>query len=247
MKRLAAAAAAVLAVAGCASAPSDEQRLTVFAAASLKAAFTEIGQRFEDANPGVTVEFSFGGSSDLVTQLTQGADADVYASADTGTMDRAAAEGLLDGTPVDFATNTLTIVTTPGNPKGIMSFRDLADPDLSVVVCARPVPCGAATEKIEQASGVTLNPLSEESSVTDVLNKVTTGQADAGVVYVTDARGAGDRVTEVAFPEAVQAVNIYPIAVLTQSQHPETARMFVDLVTGELGRKVLGAQGFGGP
>jgi molybdate transport system substrate-binding protein len=247
VKRLAAAAVALTAVAGCAPAPSDEQRLTVFAAASLKTAFAEIGQRFEEANPGLSVEFSFGGSSDLLTQLTQGADADVVASADARTMDRAVAEGLLDGAPVAFATNTLTIVTTPGNPKSIRSFRDLAEPDLSVVVCAPPVPCGAATETVEQAVGVTLNPVSEESSVTDVLNKVTTGQADAGLVYVTDARGAGDRVTEVAFPEAARAVNTYPVAVLTQSRHPETARRFVDLVTGELGRKVLGAQGFGAP
>jgi molybdate transport system substrate-binding protein len=221
--------------------------IIVFAAASLKKTFTDIGEQFKTENPGSSVEFSFAGSSDLVTQLTQGAPADVFASADTTNMDKAAQAGLLAGDPVNFASNTLTIAVAPGNPKKIASFKDLTQQGLNVVVCAPQVPCGSATQKVEQATGVTLNPVSEESSVSDVLNKVTTGQADAGVVYVTDAIGAGDKVAAVAFPEAAGAVNTYPIAALKGSKNPELTRKFVDLVTGESGQKVLNAAGFAKP
>ena len=261
MKRIArlAAAAAVLslAVAGCSSSDdassssatsgADGGKLVVFAAASLKKSFTEIGEQFKTDNPGSSIEFNFAGSSDLVTQLTQGAPADVFASADSKNMDKAAAADLLAGEAVNFASNTLTIVTAPGNPKKVTSFKDLARPGLSVVVCAPQVPCGSAVEKVEKATGVQLNPVSEESQVTDVLNKVTTGQADAGLVYVTDAQGAGDKVTAVPFPESADAVNTYPIAVLTQSKDPDLAGKFVDLVTGEAGQKVLSAAGFAKP
>ena len=235
-----------------ASSPSSSDaagsgKLIVFAAASLKKSFTDIGEQFKTDNPGSDIEFSFAGSSDLVTQLTQGAPADVFASADTKNMDKATDATLVAGDPVNFATNTLTIVTAPGNPKKIASFKDLAAPGLSVVVCAPQVPCGSAAEKVEKATGVQLNPVSEESQVTDVLGKVTSGQADAGLVYVTDAQGAGDKVTAVPFPESADAVNTYPIAVLKQSTQPELARTFVDLVTGEAGQKVLKAAGFAKP
>ncbi len=240
-------------VSACSSEPSESAGVSeteqagsimVFAAASLKSGFTEIGEQFKTDNPGASIEFSFAGSSDLVTQLSQGADADVFASADTRNMDKAVQADLVDGDPVNFAANTLTIAVAPGNPKGITSFQDLARPDLSVVVCAPPVPCGGATETVENITGVTLSPVSEETSVTDVLNKVTTGQADAGVVYVTDAAGAGDKVTEVPFPESSEAVNVYPIAVLKQSQHADLAKRFIDTVTGEAGQKALAQEGF---
>ncbi len=258
MKRLTqlAAAAALLIglVSGCGSShdssPSAQQpggKLTVFAAASLEKSFTDIGEQFKTDNPDSDIEFSFAGSSDLATQLTQGAPADVFASADTKNMDKAAQAGLIGGTPINFASNTLTIVVAPGNPKKIASFQDLTQPGLAVVVCAPQVPCGSATQKVEQASGSRLNPVSEESQVTDVLNKVVTGQADAGLVYVTDAKAAGDKVTAVAFPESAGAVNVYPISVLKQSKNPDLARKFVDLVTGEAGRKVLSAAGFATP
>jgi molybdate transport system substrate-binding protein len=233
------------------SAPSTSAaaggKIMVFAAASLKQTFTDIGEQFKTDNPGASVEFSFAGSSDLVTQLTQGAQADVFASADTKNMDKAAQAGLLAGGPVNFASNTLTIAVAPGNPKKIASFKDLTQQGLNVVVCAPQVPCGSATQSVEKATGVTLNPVSEESSVTDVLNKVTTGEADAGLVYVTDVKGAGDKVAAVEFPEAADAVNTYPIAVLKESKNPELARKFVDLVTGESGQKVLSAAGFAKP
>jgi len=235
---------------GCSSskqATTGTAKLTVFAAASLKKAFTEIGEQFATDNPGSDVEFSFAGSADLVTQLTQGAPADVFASADAKNMGRVDRAGLLAGAAVNFASNTLTIVVAPGNPKKITSFQDLTQPGLSVVVCAPQVPCGSATQKVEQAIGVTLNPVSEESQVTDVLNKVLTGQADAGVVYATDARGAGATVTAVGFPESAGAVNTYLIAVLKQAHDPELARRFVDLVTGDAGQKILSAAGFAKP
>jgi molybdate transport system substrate-binding protein len=251
MRRTAIACALSLALlTGCGSegesSPSDST-IVVFAAASLTGTFTEIGEQFETENPGATVEFSFAGSSDLVTQLTQGAQADVFASADSKNMGRAAQSNLLQGDPVNFASNTLTIAVAPGNPKRIATFRDLTRSDIAVVVCAPQVPCGSATQKVEQAAGVELSPVSEESSVTDVLNKVTSGQADAGVVYVTDAIGAGEKVTGVALPEAAGAVNTYPIALLEQSKNKELARKFIDAVTGASGQKVLTAAGFGAP
>jgi molybdate transport system substrate-binding protein len=250
VKRLVIATLALLLIGGCGSTDQPaaaKAEIMVFAAASLKKTFTDIGEQFKTENPGVSVEFTFAGSSDLVTQLTQGAQADVFASADTKNMDKAAQAGLLASDPVTFASNTLTIAVAPGNPKKIASLKDLTQQGLNVVMCAPQVPCGSATEKVEQASGIKLNPVSEESSVTDVLNKVETGEADAGLVYVTDAIGAGDKVASVPFPEAAGAVNTYPIAAVKESKSQELARKFVDLVTGDAGQKVLTAAGFAKP
>nr|WP_090277443.1 molybdate ABC transporter substrate-binding protein [Mycolicibacterium komanii] len=219
----------------------------VFAAASLKATFAEIGAQFEKDHPGTRVEFSFAGSSDLAAQLTQGARADVFASADTANMDKVAMAGLLAGDPANFASNTLTIAVAPRNPANINTIRDLTRHGVNVVVCAPAVPCGSATQKVEQAAGVELSPVSEESSVTDVLNKVTSGQADAGIVYVTDVREAGALVTAVPIPEAADVVNVYPIATLEDSAHRDRAQEFVDAVIGEAGRQVLAEAGFGKP
>lgn len=241
----AAAASLALVLGGCARAETTPDPVVVFGAASLNKAFTEIARRFEIDNPGAVVEFTFAGSADLLSQLAHGAPADVLATADTATMDRAVQAGLVSGAPVDFAANTLTIVVAPGNPKRIASLTDLARPDLAVAVCAPQVPCGAATVKAAKAVGVALSPVSEESQVTDVLTKVTSGQADAGVVYVTDAAAAGDTVTALAIPGS--PVNRYPIAVARDSRHPDLARRFVDAVTGPAGRKILAEAGFAGP
>ncbi|MGC0362525.1 molybdate transport system substrate-binding protein [Rhodococcus sp. 27YEA15] len=221
--------------------------LTVFAAASLKNSFTELGKEFESENPGSTVTFSFAGSSDLIAQITQGAPADVFASADAANMTKATDASVVDGTPSDFASNTLTIVVPPGNPKGITSFADLTKAGTQLVICAPQVPCGAATKKVEDSTGETLAPVSEESSVTDVLNKVTSGQADAGIVYVTDAKSAGDKVESIDFPEAVAVVNLYQIAVLKDSTNSTAAAKFVDLVKSPKGLAVLGSAGFAAP
>lgn len=238
---------AIATVSGCSPQAPAVDTLVVFAAASLKNAFTKIGERFTTDNAGTSVEFSFAGSSDLVTQLTQGASADVLAAADGRNMDRAAQAGLLAGDPVNFAWNTLTIAVAPGNPERITTFGDLTREGLNVVTCAPQVPCGTATDKVEEATGVRLNPVSEETSVTDVLNKVSSGQADAGLVYVTDAAGADGEVDAVDFPEAADAVNTYPIAALQDAANPALARAFIDYVTGEVGKQVLGQAGFGTP
>jgi molybdate transport system substrate-binding protein len=252
--RTLAAAAAALLVTACGSsgatggAPAGEQRtLTVFAAASLTEVFSELEPRFEELHPGVDVVFNFGASSDLAQQIVNGGPADLFAAASTSTMQTVAAAGLVDGEPTVFATNVLQIVTPPGNPAGITSFADLARPDLQVVVCAPQVPCGAATERIEQAAGVTLSPVSEEPDVKSTLGKVVTGNADAGLVYATDVHAAGDDVQGVAFPEAAQAVNDYPIAVIADATAADPARAFQELVTGAEGRAVLGSAGFGSP
>ncbi|WP_455900909.1 molybdate ABC transporter substrate-binding protein [Rhodococcus gordoniae] len=246
-RRALAVLAAAAALTSCGSGGGDSEVLTVYAAASLRAPFTEIAERFEQTNPGVTVEFSFAGSSDLETQLEQGAPADVFASADTRTMDSAVEAGLVTGEPIPFATNTLTIVTEPGNPENITSFADLTGKGVSVVVCAPQVPCGAATTRLEEAAGTDLEPVSEESSVTDVLGKVTSGQADAGLVYVTDATKAGETVSVVSVPEAAEIVNVYPIARLSDSGNATRADDFVRFVTGADGRAVLADAGFGIP
>ena len=246
----------VTAVTGCSTSESPATRapsgpaageVTVFAAASLKATFTEIGAQFQAAHPGTTVRFNFAGSSDLVAQLQQGAAADVLAPADARTMDRASADTLLAGEPTAFATNTLMIAVPPDNPAGITSFADLAGEGVQVVVCAPQVPCGAATQQVEANTGVTLAPVSEESSVADVLNKVATGEADAGVVYVTDVRASDARVLGVPIPAEVNAVNTYPIAALAEARAPALAAQFEALVLGAQGQQVLADAGFGAP
>jgi molybdate transport system substrate-binding protein len=221
--------------------------ITVFAAASLTTTFTELAKKFEAANPGVSVQTSFAGSSDLVAQISAGAPADVFASADTTTMEKLTAASLVAGAAVDFATNVLEIAVPPTNPAAVRSFADLARPGTKTVICASVVPCGAATVAVEKSTGVALSPVSEENSVTDVLGKVSSGEADAGVVYVTDVKAAGSSVRGIAIPRAKQTVNTYPIAVLTGAANPTTARAFDRFVTGSVGRSVLAAAGFGAP
>jgi molybdate transport system substrate-binding protein len=250
-----AAALALTSVAACGSSSNSSDgaakpahlTLTVFAAASLKNPFTEIGKEFEASHPGVTVTFNFAGSADLVSQIQQGAPADVFASADTKNMEKATSDNLVSGAPVDFASNTLEIATPPDNPAHITKLADLAEPGVKVVLCAVEVPCGSAAHTVEAAAGVTIKPVSEEQAVTDVLGKVTSGEADAGLVYVTDVKGAGDTVHGVTFPESAKAVNTYPIAPLAGSKHTGTALAFAEFVAGAKGQAVLAAAGFAKP
>lgn len=252
-------ASACLVMSGCGSGSSGDEasspsgsptaagELTVLAAASLKATFTELASTFEGAHPGTTVQLAFAGSSDLVAQLQQGAPGDVLATADTANMEKAAADNLVSGDARPFATNSMTIAVPPGNPAGIESFDDLAEDGVTVVVCAPQVPCGAATERVEQSAGVSLAPVSEENSVSDVLGKVAAGEADAGVVYVTDVQGADGSVDGIPIPADINATNTYPIAVLAGAAQPDLAAEFVDLVIGQEGQKVLEDAGFGPP
>ena len=228
-------------------APGELTTLTVFAAASLKQTFTTLGRQFEASYPGTRVTFNFAGSADLVAQLQQGAPADVFASADTKNMDRVVADNLVSGTPRDFASNTLEIAVPPDNPAGVSSFQDLMKPGVQLVVCAPAVPCGSAAARIEAATGIDLRPVSEESAVTDVLTKVQTGEADAGLVYVTDVKGAEGKVRGVPFRESKEAVNRYPIAALSSSKDVDLAQQFAELVTGPEGQQVLADAGFARP
>jgi len=236
--------------AGCAAPDGGSgtgKTLTVFAAASLKAPFTAMAREFEASHPGTRVALSFAGSADLATQLSQGAPADVFASADRKNMAKVADAALVEGAPSDFASNVLTIAVPPANPANIGSFADLARPGTKLVVCAAQVPCGAAAATIAGRTGVALKPVSEESAVTDVLGKVTSGEADAGLVYVTDVKAAGDKVKGIPFPESAYAVNNYPIAGMGASRNKELAAAFVALVTGSEGQKILAGAGFGRP
>lgn len=233
---------------GCGSSGSGaDRRLTVLAAASLTGAFHEIAARFSAEHPGVRVRFDFQGSSLLAEQIRQGRPAGVYASADTRTMAKVVRADAVAGESRTFATNRLTIVVPAGNPAGITSFADLARPERAVVVCAPRVPCGSATEQVERVTGVRLSPVSEESDVKAVLHKVIAGEADAGLVYRTDARAAGEQVDTVALPASKQAVNTYPIATLAGARHPRLAADFVRFVRGPVGRGILDKYGFGTP
>ncbi len=229
--------------------------LTIFAAASLTAAFDELAAEFESAHPGVDVRaVTYDGSSTLATQLVEGARADVFASADEKNMATVVDAGLVDGAPTVFTTNSLQIAVPAGNPQDVTSLADLATLASSggrVVLCAAQVPCGAASQKVLAAAGVTLTPASEEQNVTAVLTKVAAGEADAGLVYRTDVLVAGDDVEGVDVDEAAGAVNRYPVAVLgpdtRASADPAVAQAFVDLVLSDAGQKVLADLGFVAP
>ncbi|MET0189928.1 MAG: molybdate ABC transporter substrate-binding protein [Pseudonocardia sediminis] len=257
---VAVAAAALMVLAGCggggdssaqggasSGAAAAPQTLNVFAAASLKDTFTTIEKQFEQENPGTDVTLTFAGSSDLATQIANGAPADVFASADDKNMAKVTQPGLNQGEPARFATNTLQIAVAPNDPKGIKGLSDLANPANKVVVCAPQVPCGSAAQKVEQAAGVDIKPVSEEQDVKSVLSKVTSGNADAGLVYVTDVTAAKGTVQGVSFPESSKAVNNYPIVALKSSQNAELATKWVQAVTGPTGQQTLKAAGFGAP
>lgn len=244
----AALAALLLAATGCTpGASSAPTTLTVFAAASLAESFEEIERRFEKDRPGVDVRVVLGGSSKLLQQLDEGARADVFATADEETMAQAAGKGLVEGEPAVFATNVLTIAVEPGNPRGVRGLADLARPGLTVVRCAPQLPCGKATDAVRARAGVRLPVASEEPDVKAVLGKVVAGEADAGLVYVTDVRSAKGAVDQVDFAESAEVVNRYPIAALAGSPRVELAREFVAAVRGEAGRAILARAGFGVP
>ncbi|ASU82362.1 molybdate ABC transporter substrate-binding protein [Nocardiopsis gilva YIM 90087] len=226
------------------SADDGGATLTVFAAASLTDTFTELGQRFEDTHPGTTVDFNFAGSSTLAQQIDAGAPADVFASANPATMDQVVDGGRTADPPAVFARNTLRIAVPPGNPAGVEGLDDLADPDVTVALCAEQVPCGAAARTALDAAGVEVVPSSEEEDVRAALTKVTLGEVDAALVYATDIIAAGDAVEGVDVAVAEEAVNDYPIAPLSDASEPELARSWIDLVRSPEGEKVLSDAGF---
>jgi molybdate transport system substrate-binding protein len=248
--RLRAALAAALMVlaalaAGCGSGSTSgaggQRELSVFAAASLTEAFTELGDQYTAAHPDVKVTFDFAGSSDLVAQLQQGAPADVLATADTSNMDKVAS---LTGAPQAFAGNQLIIAVEPGNPEHITGLADLARKDLKVVLAAPEVPAGKYAGQALAKAGVTVEPVSLEVSVKGVVTKLSLGEADAGIVYVTDVDAAQGKIEGVAIPQDQNVLATYPIATLKDASSPEDAQAFVDLVLSAEGQKVLSRHGF---
>ena len=226
------------------AAPQETATVDVYAAASLTDVFTQIADDYMAEHPGIQIRLTFAGSSDLAAQINEGAPADVFASANEKQM--AVAGEHIDGKSELFASNTLTIAVPAGNPGGVTDFASLANPGLKVVVCAPEVPCGAATVTVEKALGVTLSPVSELTNVTDVLGSVASGEADAGLVYVTDlARAKG--VEGIAFTGSDTAATYYPIAVMTTGDAAEASRGFVDYVLGAHGQATLAAAGFARP
>jgi molybdate transport system substrate-binding protein len=220
--------------------------ITVFAASSLNAAYTAIGKEFEKTHPGTMVTFTFGGSSMLVSQIQQGAIGDVFASADQPNMQKLINAGLTVQSPIVFARNGLEIVVGRGNPKHITSLADLARSGLVVVLCAPVVPCGHYASQALQKAGVSVQPASQEADVKAVLTKVALGEADAGIVYVTDVKAAGGAVEGVAIPPAVNVVAEYPIVILKDSQNRALARAFLSYVLTD-GRPILVRYGFTNP
>ena len=220
--------------------------LTIFAAASLAASFTELAAEFGSENPGVTVRpISFDGSSTLAVQLGEGAPADVFASADEANMAKIA--DLVAAAPRVFAVNVLQIAVQPGNPLGITGLADLAKPGLQLVLCAPEVPCGAAAHRLLDLDGVRVTPVSEEQNVKAVLAKVQAKEADAGLVYLTDVAAAAGAVQGVDIAGADRAENSYPIAALRESANPKVAAAFVDFVLSPRGQAVLAKYGFSAP
>ncbi|MEU3254660.1 molybdate ABC transporter substrate-binding protein [Streptomyces sp. NPDC006997] len=221
--------------------------VTVLAAASLKESFTALAAEFEKRHPGTEVTLGFGGSDNLAASITSGAPADVFAAASPGTMETVVnADGTV-GPPATFVRNQLEIATLPGNPDQITTLKDLGKSGLKVVLCDATVPCGIAAQRSLEAGGVSVTPVSYERDVKSALTKVELKEADAALVYRTDVRAAGGKVTGVPFPESAQAVNNYPIARLKDAPNAEGGQAFIDLVRSAEGRKILTDAGFLAP
>jgi molybdate transport system substrate-binding protein len=218
--------------------------LTVFAASSLTEAFDTLKQQFTEAHPGTTVTITYGASSDLSTQISQGAKADVFASASEKNMAAIAAQ---TGRPTDFASNRLEIAVPPNNPARVMALADLAGPGVKVAACDPSVPCGAVAHQVFQNAGLTVRPTATEADVKSTLAAVESGEVDAGLVYVTDVRAAGSKVKGIEIPDDVNATTTYPIATLKNAPNSSLAKAFVDYVLSSAGRSVLTADGFAKP
>ena len=218
--------------------------VVVFAATSLTDAFNKIGAQFEKAHPGVMVKFNYNGSSSLATSITQGAPADVFASAAPANMKTVTDAGDAAGTPQVFTRNTGEIMVEKGNPKKITSVKDLANPAIKVAVCAPEVPCGAVATAIFKNAGVTVKPVSEETNVGGVVTKVTLGEVDAGIVYVTDVKESEGKATGVPIPASQNDITEYPIAQVKGAPNATGAKAFISYVLGPDGQKVLASFGF---
>jgi molybdate transport system substrate-binding protein len=222
--------------------------IVVSAAASLNQAFTKIGKDFEAANPGTSVKFNFDSSATLVTQITSGAPADVFASADTTNMDKLSSKNLLDGSPQVFAKNALEIATKPGNPKNVKTLSDLETVGV-VALCAVSAPCGKYADQVLQQAHVTIpsGDITRGENATATVGMVSQGDANAGIVYVTDVKGAGTSVSGVTIPADQNAIATYPIATLKNASNAATAQAFVQYVLSPAGQQTLQSYGFIAP
>ena len=218
--------------------------INVFAAASLTDSFKALGTTFDQQHSGVTVKFNFGGTPTLVTQIEQGAQADVFASADTTNMETLKTDGFTTGTPQVFAHNVLEIVVAPGNPKAINSLADLAKPGVIYISEAATVPAGKYSLQALQKAGVTVTPKSLETDVKSVISKIELGEADAGIVYTTDVKAAGDKVQGVTIPDQDNVVATYPIVSVKGSQNASLAAAFIAFVLSATGQSTLNTFGF---
>jgi molybdate transport system substrate-binding protein len=242
---------------GCRQSIAQSQTLTVFAASSLTDAFTEIGRNFEVVHPGITVKFNFAGSQSLRTQIEEGAPADVFASASGREMDAAVAgKFIAEGTPQIFLNNKLVVILPADNPAGLEILKDLANPGIKIVLAAEEVPVGNyARQSLERMKGsfgadfedkVLANVVSNEDNVKQVVSKVNLGEADAGIVYVSDIIALPDLKT-IEIPAELNVIAKYPIALLAASEHAELAQAFVDYMLSSEGQVVLQKWGFAPP
>lgn len=258
MKRAIAVVAALLILAGCSSSAGKPTKgsaspgkhavgaVVVYAAASLTEAFDTLKTQFENAHPGSTITLKFGASSDLAAQLAQGAPADVFASASPKNMDSVVSAGVA-ANPVTFTSNTAEIAVPPSNPGKVRSIRDLAGKGVKVATCAPAVPCGALAAKVFQNARLAVKPVASAKDVKSTLAVVESGDVDAGVVYVTDVRAAGNKVKGIRIPASVNARTNYEIAAVKQAKSPTLAKDWVNFVNSPAGKKVLVADGFTAP
>jgi len=223
----------------------DDTTITVLAASSLTGPFTELGKKFEDEHSGVTVKFAFDSSATLAQQATEGAPADVLATADQTTMDSAKSAQASDSKT--FATNVMVLATPADNPGHVEQFSDLDKSSVQFVMCVPTAPCGRIGQALLDQDHVTGKPVSQEVDVKSVLAKLTEGEADAGIVYTTDAVAAGDQVEAIPIPGSEEQLTTYPIVALKQSKDSDLAQQFVDLVLGSTGQQILRQAGFGKP
>jgi molybdate transport system substrate-binding protein len=228
------------------SSASATGTITVFAASSLKETFTQLGKQFETAHPGDTVKFSFGASSTLATQITDGAPADVFASASPKNMTTVVSAGDASN-PQDFAKNTAEVAVPPSNPANVTSVNDLAKSSVKTALCQPQVPCGVVAAGVFKNAGITVKPVTLQPDVKSVLTQVELGNVDAGVVYVTDVMAAGSKVKGVMIPANVNASTMYPIAAISGSKEMSIAQAFVAYVLSPAGQSVLSAAGFEKP
>jgi molybdate transport system substrate-binding protein len=237
-----------LTIASCSPATSsDSNTVTVFATASLVDAFTEIGEAFETANPNSQIDFNFAASSDLATQIIEGAPADVFASADMINIDKVRMSTIVISDAQTFATNSLEIMVEAGNPMNIRTLEDLSDSNLIYITCDEAVPIGRYSADVLNRANVTVTPKSYEENVKSVVNKIVLGEADAGIVYRTDVIAAGSTAGGINIPDEINVVAEYPITLVGDT--PSTsARRFVDFITtSTTAREILRSYGFGIP